>query len=195
MNKTIIDYILKSNRIYSQNDCFYLCSRYFALKESNCMCNSTLSEFDKNCLKQYWEPVESDMKKCVAKYLVNFRKNLMYDKCNAFCPLECDSISYTINFHNEYVPINGNISEFVKKYFLYFKKYTTYEEINKHFVGLRVFYKDLKYTLISQEPKTETFNFISDIGGILGLFLGISFLSFVEIIEIIFEIFLILIYA
>ena len=32
------------------------------------------------------------------------------------------------------------------------------------------------------------FNFISNIGGILGLFLGISFLSFIEIFEIIFEI-------
>jgi len=89
--------------------------------------------------------------------------------------------------------ISGNISDIVKEYFLYFKNYTTYDEINKHFVGFRVFFKDLKYTLISQEPKTQTFNFISDIGGILGLFLGISFLSFVEIMEIIFEIVLILI--
>jgi hypothetical protein len=32
------------------------------------------------------------------------------------------------------------------------------------------------------------FNFISNIGGILGVFLGISFLSFIEIFEIIFEI-------
>jgi hypothetical protein len=32
------------------------------------------------------------------------------------------------------------------------------------------------------------FNFISNIGGILGLFLGLSFLSFIEIFEILFEI-------
>ena len=191
MNKTIIDYILKSNRIYSQNDCFYLCSRYFALKESNCMCNSTLSEFDKNCLKQYWEPVESDMKKCIAKYLVNFRKNLMYDKCNAFCPLECDSISYVINSYTTKLQNTGNISYLIKENYPYYKNFTSYEEVNKNFVAFRLFYKELKYRRINQKPKIETFKLISDIGNIFGLFLGISFLSIVEIIEILFEIFLI----
>lgn len=33
-NKTIIDYILKSNRIYTQSDCFYQCSHLYALEES-----------------------------------------------------------------------------------------------------------------------------------------------------------------
>ena len=53
---------------------------------------------------------------------------------------------------------------------------------------MRIYYNELKYTLISEEPKTEIFNFISNIGGILGLFLGVSFLSIIEIFEIIFEI-------
>jgi hypothetical protein len=51
-----------------------------------------------------------------------------------------------------------------------------------------VYYEDLKYTLISQSPKTDTLSLISNIGGILGLLLGISFLSFIEILEIIIEI-------
>jgi hypothetical protein len=42
--------------------------------------------------------------------------------------------------------------------------------------------------LISEKAKTEPYNFISNIGGTLGLFLGISFLSFIEILEIIYEI-------
>ena len=36
------------------------------------------------------------------------------------------------------------------------------------------------------------FNFISNIGGLLGVFLVISFLSFIEIFEIIYEIIIIL---
>ena len=48
----------------------------------------------------------------------------------------------------------------------------------------------MKYMLVSQEVKTETFNMISNIGGILGVFLGISFLSFIEIFEILYEVFL-----
>ena len=68
-----------------------------------------------------------------------------------------------------------------------------YEDVNKHFFGIRVHYNDLKYTFINQEIKIHTFNLISNIGGILGLFLGISFLSFIEIFEIFYEIFIILI--
>ena len=70
--------------------------------------------------------------------------------------------------------------------------FQTYEEANKHWIVLYVYYKDLKYTLIKQEPKTETFDFISNIGGILGLFLGISFLSLIEALEIFIEIIYIL---
>lgn len=53
---------------------------------------------------------------------------------------------------------------------------------------LYVYYKDLKYTFISQQPKVELFDLISNIGGILGLFLGVSFLTCVEFFEILFEI-------
>ena len=66
--------------------------------------------------------------------------------------------------------------------------FNTFEDMNKHYIVLYVYYKDLKYTLINDVPKTEIFNFISNIGGILGLFLGILFLSFIEVFEIFFEI-------
>ena len=62
------------------------------------------------------------------------------------------------------------------------------EQINRNFAYITVYYKELKYALITQEPKTEIFNFISNIGGILGLFLGISFLSFIEILEMFLEV-------
>ena len=66
-------------------------------------------------------------------------------------------------------------------------KFNQYEDVNKHFFGIRIHYNDLKYTFINQEIKIYTFNLISNIGGILGLFLGISFLSFIEILEILVE--------
>jgi hypothetical protein len=45
MNKTLIDYILKQNREYSQSDCFYLCSNLFAMEERNCNCKSTYYKY------------------------------------------------------------------------------------------------------------------------------------------------------
>ena len=57
-------------------------------------------------------------------------------------------------------------------------------------IKILVYYESLKYTLISQQPKTQLLNLIPNIGGALGLFIGISFLSFIEIIELFIEIIL-----
>jgi len=54
--------------------------------------------------------------------------------------------------------------------------------------AIYVFYEDLKYTLISQQPKLQFIDLISNIGGSLGLFVGISFISFLELFEILIEI-------
>jgi hypothetical protein len=66
----------------------------------------------------------------------------------------------------------------------------TYNE--KYQLQLRIFYNTLKYTLLTQYLKTDDFDLISNIGGILGLFIGCSFASFFEIFEIVIEIIFIL---
>jgi hypothetical protein len=53
--------------------------------------------------------------------------------------------------------------------------------------NIYVYYQDLKYTLISEQPKVELFGLISNLGGILGLFIGFSFISLLELFELIAE--------
>ncbi len=188
LNKTIIQFIKDLNRSYSQKECFHVCSQLFAL-ESNCNCISNLNRFDTDCIKQPKEE-ETSVKICIAEYLKNFRKNLQHENCTTYCPLECNSISYVITGYNEPVPVvSGNISTLTRNSYTSLNRFDTYDEVNKHFIVFYVYYKELQYTLISQVPKTETFSFVSNIGGILGLYLGISFLSLVEILEILFELF------
>ncbi len=190
MNKTIIDYIFESNKMYSKSICVYLCSRLFAIEQNNCGCNTTLSNFDSDCLGRsvtYYEPSRAKIKNCIEIFLNNFRNEFQSQKCFEYCPDKCDSIDYTINNYFEPLPNSGIISNQSKKEYG-LDKFNTYEEVNKHFVVLYVYYKDLKYTFISQQPKVELFDLISNIGGILGLFLGVSFLSCVEFFEIIFEV-------
>jgi amiloride-sensitive sodium channel subunit alpha len=190
-NKTIINYILKSKRIYNQNDCFYLCSHLYAIEESNCKCNATLNNFDKDCVKQFFDIKANDTKNCVSNYLSQFRVKLESEKCEQYCPLECDSTEYIINNYIEPFPSVGNISERTKNQYSYFNNFSTYEELNMNIASVRVYFKNLKYTSVKTEPKTQTFTLISNIGGLFGVFLGISFLSFVEIFEILFEILII----
>jgi hypothetical protein len=180
LNKTLINYFINTNRIY----CYYICSQLYALQESLCGCTSNLTNFDNDC--QY-RVANSTVKSCISEYLSIFRKYLQYDKCFEYCPLECNSMSYSISSYSEYFPATGVIGNKTKKE-NGLQKYKTYEELNKNLIIIYVYYKELKYTLISQQPETEIFDLISKIGGILGLFMGISFMSLIEILEILFEI-------
>jgi hypothetical protein len=59
-------------------------------------------------------------------------------------------------------------------------------------VYFTVYFEDSAYTSISEIPKMSFLDLIANIGGNLGLFIGISFLSFAEFIELLIEIFIIL---
>ena len=174
LNKTVINemkVIKQSDKAYSQMDCFRLCSYWFALKESNCSCNSSLKNFEKNCIKSFFDN-ETDIYNCIDQYLNEFQRKNQIEKCLNFCPLECDSMSLSINNYIEMFPANGSISDKTKNDYS-LDRFNSYEEVNKHYIVVYVFYGDLRYTLISEEPETETFNFISNIGGLLGLYLFI----------------------
>ena len=54
-------------------------------------------------------------------------------------------------------------------------------------LSFNVYYDALEYTLISEKPQTLLVDLVSNIGGLLGIFIGISFLSILEIFEFLFE--------
>jgi len=177
-NKELINYILRSNRLYAQSDCYHLCSHLFALKESNCNCNSTLNNFDMDCLPKYYNKTDTNITSCIKEYLKEFRIKYQIEKCSEYCPLECDIWMYTLNNFPEQLPSKGIIGE-KSSNLNSLENFQQYEDVNKHFVAIRIYYTNLKYTFINQEIKTYIFTLVSNIGGLLGVFLGISFLSFI----------------
>lgn len=48
---------------------------------------------------------------------------------------------------------------------------------------LNIFYEELNYETITEERSYELANFVSDLGGSLGLWIGMSVLSFAEVLE------------
>jgi len=187
-NKTILDFFENLKRTYSQSDCSVMCSHLFALEQSNCSCNSQLNNFERDCIKYGYQIDETEVQKCIDKFLKEFRLKYQAEKCAKYCPIKCDSMSFSITPFFKPFPSHGNISN-KTKIENNIQRFNTYEEVNKHLVILVIYYKELQYTLVKKEAKTETFNFVANFGGIMGLFLGVSFLSFVEIIEIFLEIF------
>jgi hypothetical protein len=169
-NKTLYMFIKNLNETYSQKRCFKLCFDLDYINNNPCNCtnNVTIGSVWQKC---FIEMENQDLNGCTSLYKNNFTSHNMINECSKYCPLECDFEQYEafLSFH---VPENMSKNESLK---------------------LKIYFKDLTYILISQEPKIELFDLISGIGGLLGLFLGVSFLSFIEIFEILFEVIYLLI--
>jgi hypothetical protein len=60
----------------------------------------------------------------------------------------------------------------------------TYEVLRDNTLAVRIYFEDTSYVYITENPKTVLVDLIATIGGILGLFLGISVSSYMEIIQI-----------
>jgi len=162
LNKTIIDYILSLERVYSQSECIELCFDLIYIQLNPCNCsNTTLGSVWDDC----WTKFEnSTYLSCTWNFKANFYSKSIQEKCSFYCPLECDSISYS-----------------VEKNYIYDQNRTRF----------KVFFGSLKYNHISQEQAFPIEEFIGTIGDILGIFVGVSFVSLFEIIELLIELIII----
>jgi hypothetical protein len=186
-NKTLIQHLTNSGRSYSQKQCFDLCFnlKYF---ETN-QCDCTYEPWDQVFAQCYARAKKfSSLYNCSEKFRTKFSENSFEQKCSEYCPLECDSIEYSLSTYTLDYPTTGSICE--RDYSKHFSsQFETYEEVEKSFYSLVIFYKDLKYTYIKEEPYMVLADLISNIGGILGVFIGYSIISFMEIIELLIAIF------
>jgi hypothetical protein len=57
------------------------------------------------------------------------------------------------------------------------------QQLKDNILKVNVYFDSLSYTSISEAPSIELISFISNVGGLLGLFLGATVLSFLEIVE------------
>jgi amiloride-sensitive sodium channel subunit alpha/amiloride-sensitive sodium channel subunit gamma len=114
--------------------------------------------------------------------------------CGDECPLECDSITY--NLYTSAADYPSRIyadslmkNAVIKSKFASNPSDLTFDSLKRHMAHISVFYNDLGYELYSELEKTDLVDLIASIGGTLGLFLGMSFLSFVEILDVFLQIF------
>ena len=109
----------------------------------------------------------------------------IHDECLSHCPLECNTTQY-----KTYISLNELISN---KYADYFReknvsiqeKYR--DEVHKNFIKFDIFYDSLTYELSTESSKMDVVSFLANVGGNLGLFLGVSVISVCECIEVLVE--------
>jgi hypothetical protein len=183
-----VHHILKKTNIsYRQVDCFDLCMAQNILNK----CNISQS------LGFMWEIRSGTKINCTRKERENFLNTDIYSKCTPLCPKECDSIDYDIEVMTskypteEYAKVLLNDPKIMKLYSDY-NKSITINDLRESMVQLSVYYMSFEYTEISQTEKISLIDGVSNFGGLLGLFIGASFLTFGEFIEIIVELLIIL---
>jgi hypothetical protein len=160
LNKTLIEFFQTKNLEYSQKECERLRENLNFIETSQCNCSF---DFDQDLFFEcYWKQKEKS-KECFKSYM----KKLNHTNNSEYCPLQCDSLTYEISMQNYQLDNTQNYNKF----------------------QFHIYYEDLKYTYISQEAKIEFIGLISNIGGSLSLFVGISFISFLELFELLAEIF------
>ncbi|CAF0850296.1 unnamed protein product [Brachionus calyciflorus] len=144
---------------YKQSLCIRLCFENLVLR--NCPCYlSLIPNFDiRNCLNN----TEEDCPQKVNNMLT--QNNYLNSECVQKCPLECEFITYSTKVST--------------KKFLY--------KDNMPVSRVQIYFENLYSTEFVETELIDIPTLLSNIGGIAGLFLGVSVLSFVEIVSLIIE--------
>lgn len=115
--------------------------------------------------------------------------------CGGQCPLECDLALFNLytsfaDYPSELYAGSLMNNPVILKKFAANPSKLTYDTLKQNLVQLSIFYGDLGYEQYDEIEAMSWMDLISNIGGTLGLFIGMSFLSFVEIVDIVLQIIL-----
>ena len=156
---------------YHQTNCFELCKLEYIFERCDQLeAFQNISRFFYTDFT-YFNGIYNDLiSKCNDSLKIQldvnsyFRNKGVAIVCGEMCPIECDSVEYS-----------------VKSFYLSFP----YHYRTKS--AVRIYYETFDYTSTTQIPKLRSDDLFGNVGGILGLFLGVSLLSLVEIIELLFS--------
>ena len=156
----------KSN--YNQKDCILLC--YNKYVEETC-----------NCSNPAFIPYHNAKIKCLTPETIScqleaYQKfTLIYNSDSCDCPQKCKIISYTYKSSMLEYPTIDYAKSLMKNQMIMKKlnkTQLTFDDIKQNVVAINIFYNQNIETSVEAQIKTDFISLISNIGGIMGLFLG-----------------------
>ena len=147
------------NYRYNRMDCRDLCKQKRIEDQCKCYFPRLLVISRNNSC------VTPDEFKCVDMQFAAANLDEFNNDCNELCPLECNKMILS----TVYSQTTSNTNEL------------------RDTVEFSIFYDSLSLIEVTEYPSFGLVDFISNIGGTFGLFLGMSVLSFLELVEIFFE--------
>lgn len=154
---------------YRRINCYELCAAIELSRECNCSTPGLfLTDQVDFCNRRT---------RCVDRFLKDFD---YAENCEVQCPQQCDSITYEASIQTS--TYMSNTPDRMNYAMLFPGR-----QINESTaLSVEVYFAELRYEEIEEQENITTIEFIANIGGHLGLFLGLSLLSFSEVFELFF---------
>ncbi|CAH3198064.1 unnamed protein product, partial [Porites evermanni] len=171
-------YIIYVNRSYSEmasHACKKSCVANKQLR--NCGCSGAAYPITPNC-----DPFDSVQVRCAKELSREIRLGNI--PCN--CPQDCRQYPATVS--SAIWPTEGYLSHLLER--LGNRAFNTVSDITqarRNLARVDVYYKSMTTEIIQQVPRYEFKDLISNIGGSLGLFAGVSLLTLLEICKLLFD--------
>ena len=164
----------QNKKIYTQNDCMRKAFRIEVSKKCNCIVEKIDRELGLNF------PICKSAKCHRNVFSFDWKLNNFDGKYDKECPLECnidwiEKKVYTRNFPSYAYAKLLKESKVIQ--------HKSVNDISKSRAMIHIYYEKLGYYSTYETPLTLSFDLISKIGGMLGLFLGLSLLSLIEIFQ------------
>ena len=180
-NTTLIKNTVNLTRYYTQQYCLQLCYQEFLMDFCDCY-DHTLPNFTPANYSTCPKFIDS-LYNC--QYLI---KKLFYngkndEHCLKRCPKECEYMTYSTTVSYLQFPTNSYLD--IMKLL---KRNGKIDSATESLLALNVFYESSSFKKITENPAIETTIFATNIGGTIGLFLGVSALVMVEFLEFFIEI-------
>lgn len=163
------------NITYTRNYCTELLIQSANIAQLNC--------YDLRLLNY-----RADVQPCANVSLLSHKDTQLVD--NKDCPLECETTWYTFDMSQDIFPSylvyeDTLINEADEIQQLFGTSNVSYEIFRKSFTSIDVYFQDLTVMDLSESIKVDTVALVSNLGGSIGIFLGVSLLTAVECVELI----------
>ena len=176
--------ILNSPYQYNQEMCVTQCMQQKVIEECNCSLPMFVDLYKRSC--------QMDSQSWCALYSLwsgKFSKSPIID-CIPQCPLECNSTEYDFSVTSQTLAGLKYMSLIQQNPVLAsdFNMTPISESTSSNkFVQLSIYYDSLSYASSTDTPSMDIVTLLGNVGGTLGLFMGISVLSACELIHVLVE--------
>ncbi|KAK2174300.1 hypothetical protein NP493_812g01004 [Ridgeia piscesae] len=109
-----------------------------------------------------------------------------YNRLDCQCPLPCEETGYMYQSSSSVWPSDAHKEATKRELTSQISRFlgnATDDELWNNLLKLKVYFEEFNYENIEETPVYSTINFASDIGGILGLWIGCSIISLFEFLE------------